>query len=171
MYDWPVQQLNSKTPNDNTKSWIAHKAVVTGSDFEMGGYLVIFTQVKLTFPYISAFGICMFIYALVFPYIFLLVDHFKWALIDDIEQWRVHSVLWQFWVGGYIVSFTWVKLTFPLYLSLVSVCLYICTGISLYILICWPFWMGPHWQHWTVKSSLSALAVSNGGRSSSVLLG
>ena len=31
---------------------------------------------------------------------FLLVDCFKWALIDDIEQWRDHSVLWQFWLGG-----------------------------------------------------------------------
>ena len=48
----------------------------------------------------SAFGIYMFIYALVFPYIFLLVDCFEWALIDNIEQWRVHSVLWQFWMGG-----------------------------------------------------------------------
>ena len=34
----------------------------------------------------SAFGIYMFIYELVFPYIFLLVDCFKWALIGDIEQ-------------------------------------------------------------------------------------
>ena len=42
----------------------------------------------------------MFIYALVFPYIFLLVDCFKWALIGDIEQQRVHSVLWQFQMGG-----------------------------------------------------------------------
>ena len=48
----------------------------------------------------SAFGIYMFIYALVFPYIFLLVDSFEWALIDDNEQWRVHSVLWQFQMGG-----------------------------------------------------------------------
>ena len=34
----------------------------------------------------SAFGIHMFLYALVFPYIFLLVDCFEWAVIDDIEQ-------------------------------------------------------------------------------------
>ena len=39
---------------------------------------------------------------------------------------------------------------------------YICTGISLYLLISWLFRMGSHWSHWTVKSSLSALAVSNG---------
>ena len=45
-------------------------------------------------------AIYMFIYALVFPYIFLLVDCFEWALIDDIEQQRVHSVLWQFRMGG-----------------------------------------------------------------------
>ena len=24
----------------------------------------------------------------------------------------------------------------------------LCTGISLYFLISWPFWMGSHWQHW-----------------------
>ena len=42
----------------------------------------------------------MFIYALVFPYIFLLVNCFKWAPIDDIEQQRVHSVFWQFQMGG-----------------------------------------------------------------------
>ena len=33
----------------------------------------------------------------------------------------------------------------------------------IYILISWLFPMGSHWQHWTAKSSLSALAVSNGG--------
>ena len=56
---------------------------------------------------VSAFGICMHIYALVFPYIFLLVDCFKWSLIGHIEKCRVHSVLWQVWMGGgSIVSFT-----------------------------------------------------------------
>ena len=35
-----------------------------------------------------------------FPYIFLLFDCFKWALIDCIEKWRVHSELWQFQMGG-----------------------------------------------------------------------
>ena len=49
----------------------------------------------------------MCIYALVFPYIFLLVDCFKWALIGHIEKCRVHSVLWQFQMGGgSIISFT-----------------------------------------------------------------
>ena len=42
----------------------------------------------------------MFIYALVFPYIFLLVDCFQWALIGHIEKCRVHSMLWQFQMGG-----------------------------------------------------------------------
>ena len=49
---------------------------------------------------LSVFGVCIFIYALVFPYIFLLVDCFKWALIYVIEQQKVHSVLWQFQMGG-----------------------------------------------------------------------
>ena len=40
------------------------------------------------------------LYALLFPYIFLLFDCFKWALIDRIEKCRGHSVLWQFQIGG-----------------------------------------------------------------------
>ena len=39
---------------------------------------------------------------LVFPYIFLLFDCFKWVLIDHIVKCKVLSVLWQFQVGGYI---------------------------------------------------------------------
>ena len=38
-----------------------------------------------------------------------------------------------------------------------------CTGISLYFLISWLFWMESHWPHRIVKRSLCALAVSNGG--------
>ena len=47
-----------------------------------------------------------FLYALVFPYIFLLFDCFEWALIDHIEKRRGHSVLWQFQMGGSIGRFT-----------------------------------------------------------------
>ena len=86
-----------------------------------------------------------------FPYIFLLVDCFKWAPIDNIEPWKVHSVLWQFQMGWSIISFIWVKLT---------------TKISLYFLISWLFRMGSHWHYWIAKSSLCALAVLNGGPSS-----
>ena len=35
----------------------------------------------------------LFLYALVFPYIFLLFDCFEWALIDCIAKRRVHSEL------------------------------------------------------------------------------
>ena len=52
---------------------------------QMWGDIISFTQVKLTFPYIS--------YQLTFPYIFLLLDCFEWALIGHIELQRVHSVL------------------------------------------------------------------------------
>ena len=45
-------------------------------------------------------GIIISLSALVFPYIFLLGDHFKWVLIGDIGQCRVDSVLWQFQMGG-----------------------------------------------------------------------
>ena len=55
-------------------------------------------------------GIIVSLSALVFPYIFLLVDHFEWALINNIGQQRVDSVLWQFQMGGLIISFTWVNL-------------------------------------------------------------
>ena len=74
------------------------------------------------------------LYALVFPYIFLLVDCFEWALIGDIEKCTVHSVLWQFWRGG--------PSAFGIYMFS------LCTGISLYFLISWLFQMGSHWQHW-----------------------
>ena len=42
----------------------------------------------------------LFLYELVFPYIFLLFDCFKWVLIDRIVKCKVHSVLWQFLPGG-----------------------------------------------------------------------
>ena len=59
---------------------------------------------------VSAFGICMCIYVLVFPDIFLLVDCFNWALIGHIEKSRVHSVLWQFQMGEGDISFPYIFL-------------------------------------------------------------
>ena len=50
-----------------------------------------------------------FLYALVFPYIFLLFDCFEWVLIDRIEKCRGHSALWQFQMGG---SITYIFLLF-----------------------------------------------------------
>ena len=75
--------------------------------------------------------------------------HFPFAIMNNIEQWRGHSVVWQISPGG-------------------SICLwylyvYICTGISLYFLISWLFRMGSHLSHWTAKSLLCAQAVLNGG--------
>ena len=57
-------------------------------------YLYICTGIHL--PLVST----CFLYALVFPDIFLLFDCFELALIGDIEKHRVHSACWQFWVGG-----------------------------------------------------------------------
>ena len=76
---------------------------------------------------------------------------------------RSVKLSWKFDTGGYIISFTQVKLTFP-YICLWYLYVYICTGISLYILISWLFQMGSHWSHWKLQSWLSALAVLNGGR-------
>ena len=50
-----------------------------------------------------------FLYALVFPYIFLLFDCFEWVIIDRIEKCRGHSALWQFSNGG---SITYIFLLF-----------------------------------------------------------
>ena len=54
----------------------------------------------------------LFLYALVFPYIFLLFDCFKWALIDCMVKCKVYSVLWQFQPGGVYCMCSLVKLTF-----------------------------------------------------------
>ena len=51
------------------------------------------------------------IYMCIGLYIFLSVYHFKWGLIYDIDQQRVHSFHWQFQVGGRRV-----------HLPLVSIC-------------------------------------------------
>ena len=68
-----------------------------------------------------------------------------------LKKWRVHSELWQFWMGGLIVRFTlnlkiWAHFKFSLYLPII-----------------WLFQMGSHWPYWKVKSSLWALAVLNRG--------
>ena len=55
--------------------------------------------VNLTIYPKAAHELC-FLCALVFPYIFLLFDCFEWVLIDRIEKCKVHSVLWQFQMGG-----------------------------------------------------------------------
>ena len=91
----------------------------------------------------------LFLYALVFPYIFLLFDGFEWALIDHIVKCKVHSVLWQFQMGGRkssdLYGYIWKW-------AIIS----ICTGISLYIPIIWLFRMGTHWLHCNTRSSLWA---------------
>ena len=61
---------------------------LSSGSFEWGGLIIRFT-LNLKIWAVSSF-----------PYIFLLFDCFKWALIDCIEKWRVHSELWQFWMGG-----------------------------------------------------------------------
>ena len=105
----------------------------------------------------SAFGIYMPVYALVFSYIF--------------------PISWLFRMGSH-----WWHWTVKRLLSALAVLnrgeggegqIYPPRGKSenlssfqvllLYILISWPFQMGSHWWHWTVKRSLSALAVLNRG--------
>ena len=65
--------------------------------FERGGVnLKIYLGKSENLPLVST---CL-LYVLVFLYIFLLFDCFKWVLIDCIEKCRVDSVLWQFQTGG-----------------------------------------------------------------------
>ena len=79
------------------------------------------------------------IHLVTFLYIFLLVDFFKWALIDHTEKQRVHSELWQFQTSDSPGD------------------------ISLYLPISWLFQMSSHWLHWKAKSSLWTLPISNWG--------
>ena len=80
--------------------------------------------------YLPLVSVC-FLYALVFPYIFLSVDCFKWALIDGIEKQRVHSVLWQFWMGWSI--YLWYLYVFYMhwYFLIFSYKLTVLNGLSL----------------------------------------
>ena len=137
--------------------------------FWLGGSIISFTQVKLTFPYICLWYLYVYICTGISLYILI---SWLFRMGSHWQHWTAKSSLSALAVsnGGSIISFTWVKLTFP-YICLWYLYVYICTGISLYILISWPFRMGSHWWHWTAKSSPSALAVLNGGGLSSVLPG
>ena len=80
---------------DCIEKWRVHSELW---QFQMGGRegFVSFTRVNLKIW--ADYIIKSFIW--LFPYIFLLFDCFKWALIDHIEKQRVHSELWQFQMGG-----------------------------------------------------------------------
>ena len=128
----------SLSANDNIEQWRHHSVLCQIYGGYIGRFTWCHTDISLYLP-------ISWDVTLTFPDIFLLVDCFAWALIDCIEKQRVHSELWQFQIGGYIVRFTWCH-----------------TNISLYLPISWLFQMGSHWPHWKVMSSLWALAVSNG---------
>ena len=72
-----------------------------------------------------------FLYALVFPYIFLLFDRFEWALIDCIEKHRGHSVLWQFRMGGSICLWYLHLFSMSWYFLISSYYLTVSNGLSL----------------------------------------
>ena len=87
--------------------WGVHLPLVSVSLY-MHWYFLIFSywtvkRLLCSMVVLARGSICLWylhVYALVFPYIFLLVDCFEWALIGDIEKHRGHSVLWQFRMGG-----------------------------------------------------------------------
>ena len=70
------------------------------------------------------------LYALVFPYIFLLFDCLEMALIDHIVKCKVHSVLWQLVVGGGVNLKIYPGKSVNELSTLIRS---LCTGISLYI--------------------------------------
>ena len=143
-HSWPLDVSNNLSGYFISNSVVVTSCVITGQvhlplalsdNIEQWRVHSVLCQFQLGGP--SAFGIYMFIYALVFPYIFLLVVCFKCALIDHIEQQRVHSVLWQFQMGGILRSFTQVKLTWVPDIFLLVDC----------------FKWTIHSSHWTAKSS------------------
>ena len=110
----------------------------------------------------------LFLYALVFPYIFLLFDCFKWALIDDMVKCKVHSVLWQFQLGGVNLkmisyfSLHWYFLIYSYYLT-------VSNGLSLTVLKgvevsqcsgSFKWGRGVNWQIYPKSAFLSSLAIS-----------
>ena len=94
----------------------------------MGVNLQIYPGKSENLPLVST---CL-LYALVFPYIFLLFDCFKWVLVDSIEKCRIHSVLWQFHIGGvnlkiclwylHVFSMHWYVLIYSYYLTVSNGC-------------------------------------------------
>ena len=123
----------------------------------LGGYIVrctwCHTDISLYLP--ISWGV-----TLTFPYIFLLVEVSHWHFFISSYYLTVSNLLslttlkseeftlssGSFNWGRYIIRCTWCH-----------------TDISLYLPITWLFRICSHWLHWKVKSSLWALAVSNGG--------
>ena len=79
------------------------------------------------------------LYALLFPYIFLLFDCFKWVLIDCIEKCRGHSVS----NGG---SITYIFLLFDCFKWVLIDCIEKCRGHS----VLWQFQMGGRGVKWQI---------------------
>ena len=111
-------------------------------------------------------GVYCTIHLVTFLYIFLLVDCFKWALIDCIEKWRVHSQLWQFQTVGvyckiHLVTFLYIFLLVDCFKwALIDHKIHLVTFLYIFLLIdCCH--MRSHWPHWKAKGSLWALPVSN----------
>ena len=101
----------SLSANDNIEQWRDHSVLCQ----IYGGYIVrctrCHTDISLYLP--ISWGV-----TLTFPFIFLLLDCFEFALIDYIEKQRAHSELWQFWMGGFIVRCTWCHTDISLYLPI-----------------------------------------------------
>ena len=88
------------------------------------------------------------IHLVTFLYIFLLVDCFKWGLIDH----KIHVVTFLY-ILLLVDCFKW---------GLIDHKIHLVTFLYIFLLA-WLFQMSSHWPHWKVKGSLWALLVSNGG--------
>ena len=121
-------------------------------------YALVFPAIFLLFDcfewYLPLVSTCL-LYALVLPYIFLLFDCFKWVLIDCIERHRVNSALWQFCMGGSICL--WYLHVFSMHWCFLisSYYLTVLNGICLWYLHVFS-------MHWYFLISSYYLTVSNG---------
>ena len=104
-YSW-LFQMSSHWPHWKVKSSLWALPVSNGELYHKI-HLVTFLDIFLLVDCFKWGLIDHKIHLVTFLFIFLLVDCFKWALIDRIVKWRIHSELCRFQMGGYIVRFTW----------------------------------------------------------------
>ena len=129
-------------------------------------YLTVSNELSLTalkskeFTLRSASFKCK-IHLVTFLYIFLLVDCFKWALIDLIEKWRVHSVLCQFQpVGVYrkihLVTFLYIFLLVDCFKwALIDRKIHLVTFLYIFLLVdCFKWALIDHIEKQRVHSEL-----------------
>ena len=176
----------SMTPMNSEEITLCSGSVNQGGLSAFGIHIFIYALVSICLWYLHVFS--MHWYFLIFSYYLTVwnwlslvtlksieftqhAGSFEWgvhlplSLNDTNEQWRDHSVLWQ-WSGGVHLPLMSVSLYMHWYFIYCKIYL-VSHWHFLYLPISWLFQMGSHWLHWKAKSSLWSLAVLNGGGGSS----